>query len=216
MRIARPVALVVALGACAAPPAFTAASFIAEGISYALSGKSIPDHGLSMITQMDCAMLRVVKDGYVCRTEDSGEPVVVIVSKDEEKEKAFRVEEGLEPEGAALILASTDGAAGASPTRRVAAAADGFAAGTGLDSVLSVEAHELGLPPPLGAEALAAEAVSVENPSTKQYLVSYESIKDWPRRSQPGDSLMGSSPDAVFALTPIAPLPPLPSSPLGP
>ncbi|MEO5336468.1 MAG: hypothetical protein H7841_06195, partial [Magnetospirillum sp. WYHS-4] len=62
-------ALPVALGGCGAPVAFQVASLAADGISYLATGKSIFDHGLSAAAEKDCAMLRAVTEGEVCRDE---------------------------------------------------------------------------------------------------------------------------------------------------
>jgi hypothetical protein len=48
------------LGGCALPPAIQIASWALDGISYLATKKSATDHGISIITQKDCAMLRVV------------------------------------------------------------------------------------------------------------------------------------------------------------
>lgn len=57
--------------ACAAPVGVTVAAFMADGVSYATTEKSISDHGLSAITEQDCAMHRVFTDGPVC-ADDNG------------------------------------------------------------------------------------------------------------------------------------------------
>ena len=48
------------LGGCALPPAIQITSWALDGISYLATQKSATDHGLSIIAQKDCAMLRVV------------------------------------------------------------------------------------------------------------------------------------------------------------
>lgn len=54
---------------CAIPPAVTIASFAADGVSYAATGKSVTDHGISAATGHDCALLRpVIDDKPVCDT----------------------------------------------------------------------------------------------------------------------------------------------------
>ncbi len=58
------------LAGCAMPPAVSIASFALDGISYLATGKSVSDHALSIVTQQDCAMWRLVKEGdprAVCR-----------------------------------------------------------------------------------------------------------------------------------------------------
>ena len=68
--------LVVALSgvllcsACAAPVGVTVVALMADGVSYAATEKSISDHGISAITEQDCAMHRVFTDNAVCQTND--------------------------------------------------------------------------------------------------------------------------------------------------
>ncbi len=56
-------------GACAAPIPFQIASWTADGISYLATRKSVTDHGLSVIVGQDCALLRGLTEGAVCRDE---------------------------------------------------------------------------------------------------------------------------------------------------
>jgi SPOR domain len=48
---------------CALPPAVTLASLAADGVSYATTGKSVSDHGISAATGNDCALMRPVFTG---------------------------------------------------------------------------------------------------------------------------------------------------------
>ena len=50
--------LPLAAGGCVLPPAVTVASLAADAVSYAATGKSVTDHGLSAATAHDCALLR--------------------------------------------------------------------------------------------------------------------------------------------------------------
>jgi len=54
-------------GGCAGAAAVTAASYGADGVSYAESGKSTTDHFASMVSKKDCAFLRVFRNQTVCR-----------------------------------------------------------------------------------------------------------------------------------------------------
>jgi hypothetical protein len=65
-----PIMLLPLLAAgCAVPPMVTVASFAADGASYAATGKSVSDHGISAATGHDCALLRpVFGDKPVCDT----------------------------------------------------------------------------------------------------------------------------------------------------
>lgn len=59
------------LGGCALPPAVTLASLAIDGVSYAATGKTTTEHGLSLVTQEDCVFLRAVEDGVdeLCMSE---------------------------------------------------------------------------------------------------------------------------------------------------
>ena len=62
------VLLCIALAGCGlVPPAVSAVSFAADAFSYAFSGKSVPDHGLSMVMKQDCAMLKLVEGEAMCK-----------------------------------------------------------------------------------------------------------------------------------------------------
>jgi len=70
-RIAVPMALGLSLltGACA-PAAVTVASYGADGVSYAGTGKSTTDHLASMVSKKDCAFWRVFRSEKVCRERE--------------------------------------------------------------------------------------------------------------------------------------------------
>jgi hypothetical protein len=65
------IGLPLLLGGCGLPPALTVASWALDGVSYAISGKSVTDHAISEVAQQDCALLRVVQGREIC---DSGNP----------------------------------------------------------------------------------------------------------------------------------------------
>ena len=58
------------LSACAMPPAVTVLSLFADVVSYAESGKTITDHGISLVLKKDCALLRGFT-GDICIEPDS-------------------------------------------------------------------------------------------------------------------------------------------------
>jgi sporulation related protein len=60
------------LGGCL-PPAVTAASYAADGVSYAVSDKSLSDHGLSVVKGEDCATWHFFVGRAVC--EDPAHPL---------------------------------------------------------------------------------------------------------------------------------------------
>lgn len=60
--------IVMFVPGCAMPAAFTIASFALDTGSYAMSGKTLTDHGLSLAMEEDCSMMRVLdEDDEVCR-----------------------------------------------------------------------------------------------------------------------------------------------------
>ena len=63
--------LSVFLSGCAVPPAVTVLSLFADVVSYAETGKTITDHGISLVLRKDCALLRGFK-GDVCIEPDPG------------------------------------------------------------------------------------------------------------------------------------------------
>lgn len=73
--------LPLAAGGCVLPPAVTVASLVADGVSYMATGKSVSDHGISVATARDCAVLRaVVERRPVCGpTPNRGRDVPVVV-----------------------------------------------------------------------------------------------------------------------------------------
>lgn len=56
----------LALSGCALPPVVSVASFALDVASYSQSGKSVTDHGLSLVLRRDCAVLNLF-DGYLCQ-----------------------------------------------------------------------------------------------------------------------------------------------------
>ena len=62
--------IAVLLSGCAVPPAVTVLSLFADVVSYAETGKTITDHGISLVLKKDCALLRGFK-GDICIEPDS-------------------------------------------------------------------------------------------------------------------------------------------------
>jgi hypothetical protein len=61
--------ILASLGACAIPPALTVLSFATNAVSYAATGKSVSDHGISAVLGEDCALWRVLADRKICTPE---------------------------------------------------------------------------------------------------------------------------------------------------
>lgn len=59
----------ILLSGCAIPPAISIASYVLDGISYAATGKSVSDHGISAVAGRDCATFRILKGQNPCRGE---------------------------------------------------------------------------------------------------------------------------------------------------
>jgi hypothetical protein len=65
------------LSGCALPLPFQIASWALDGISYIATEKSVTDHGISIVAQKDCALLRVVQGDDICSTYDDSGTIAV-------------------------------------------------------------------------------------------------------------------------------------------
>ena len=63
----------LALGGCILPVGVQVASLNADGVSLMTNDKSLADHGLSTVTEQDCAIWRVINGEEVCRDYDPGD-----------------------------------------------------------------------------------------------------------------------------------------------
>ncbi len=63
--------LALSISGCALPPLVTAASFAVDIVSLGETGKTVSDHGLSLVMGQDCALLRAFQ-GAVCRDDAPG------------------------------------------------------------------------------------------------------------------------------------------------
>ena len=70
-RLAVPFLAMFTAAACALPPVVTVASLAVDGVSYAMSGRTVSDHALSYAVQEDCAVYRAVKGENICHPEQS-------------------------------------------------------------------------------------------------------------------------------------------------
>ena len=113
------------LGGCALPVPIQVASWALDGISYLTTEKSVTDHGLSILAQKDCSVLRgLLDDGEICRDTDDATTLLAdrgpgngFTATDETKELAAL--------GDVEQLANFETAAGGPPTR-VSLSLDGF------------------------------------------------------------------------------------------
>lgn len=62
-------ALAIVLSGCGLPPAVTVASLVADVVTYASTGKTVTDHGISFALNKDCALLRGF-EGEICVEPD--------------------------------------------------------------------------------------------------------------------------------------------------
>ena len=70
------------LGGCALPLPVQVASWALDGLSYIATQKSVADHGLSLVANRDCGVLRgLLDDGYICRDFDDGTTGVAVASR---------------------------------------------------------------------------------------------------------------------------------------
>lgn len=65
------------LGGCALPVPLQIASWAIDGLLFITTEKTMADHGVSLVVQRDCAMLRVVTEGALCREADPTTAVAV-------------------------------------------------------------------------------------------------------------------------------------------
>jgi len=63
-------AVPILLGACAVPLPVTIASTVIDGISFMTTKKTIPSHGLSMVSGKDCAFYRGLMNEPICKDRD--------------------------------------------------------------------------------------------------------------------------------------------------
>lgn len=71
------VACLFLLGGCALPVPLQIASWAIDGMMLVATEKTIADHGVSMLVQRDCAMLRVATEGALCRDGTGATAVAV-------------------------------------------------------------------------------------------------------------------------------------------
>lgn len=68
-RILLLLALAFVPGGCVLPPAMVVASYSADIVSYAATGKTITDHAYSTVARSDCSFIRVLRGKPVCVDE---------------------------------------------------------------------------------------------------------------------------------------------------
>lgn len=116
---------------CAIPPAISIASYVLDGVSYAATGKSVSDHGISMVAGRDCATFRILKGENPCRGEPTelrdpapieagqqatlptGEPAPMVASASPVPADTVAVAPSAPPRKRYLVLGSYDSRSGA-------------------------------------------------------------------------------------------------------
>lgn len=94
------------------------ASLLAEGFSYAATGKGVADHGISMVAEKDCAVFRAVKGEEICRENAGHATATAFAPSDGEEDRAEGViadaealtADGLPPYGGPTGAMATAGA----------------------------------------------------------------------------------------------------------
>lgn len=72
-------AFALLLGGCALPLPVQVASWAIDGISYMMTEKTVADHGISLVAQKDCAILRgVLNPGDFCRDLEAATAVAAL------------------------------------------------------------------------------------------------------------------------------------------
>ncbi len=81
-KIVSVVAVSLVVSGCALPVPVQIASWVVDGIVYLNTDKTVTDHGISMVSGQDCALLRGVQGEEVCTTADDENDVEVITLAD--------------------------------------------------------------------------------------------------------------------------------------
>ena len=135
------------LSGCALPVPLQVASWALDGISYLMTDKSVTDHGLSILAQKDCAVLRgVINPEEFCRDFDD---MATALADGGSYIKVFFGDEAVEDneidETEVAALADFETAAGEEPM--VDEAANSTVGGEELEAEW---AHDLAEAPPVG------------------------------------------------------------------
>jgi cell division septation protein DedD len=113
------------LGGCAAlPVGVQVASYVADGLLYLTTKKSLTDHGLSLVTNKDCSIWRGLSKGELCR-EPSLDEIEVVVERAPVSDEENTVEVASAypvPEVESEALARFDTAAGGDDPKTESAA----------------------------------------------------------------------------------------------
>jgi hypothetical protein len=102
--------VLASLSGCAIPPALTIASLAINAASYAATGKSVSDHGLSAMVGEDCALWRVVADRKICQDNPVEPAGPAVAEAKPDLQQVATLVEGVPdlPSAPALAEAATD------------------------------------------------------------------------------------------------------------
>jgi len=70
------------LGGCALPAAVVVASYSADVVSYAATGKTVTDHAYSAVARSDCSFIRVLRARPICVDEPDTNAKVQVAQMD--------------------------------------------------------------------------------------------------------------------------------------
>ena len=100
------VTALLALGGCGLPVGIQVASIFADVISYAATEKTVGDHGLSILTEQDCAVWRGFNGEDICKDDDAdADTLVAEVDAEESDEVSSLPEPVIEPAPVEAITA---------------------------------------------------------------------------------------------------------------
>jgi hypothetical protein len=165
--------------ACGVPLAITAVSYGADGASLVTTGKSTTDHLLSMTSEKDCALFRVVEGKSVCKErEDGRDPYDVDYSTPERmvSEGGVQYSPPLKPQAGA-------------PATSWDAAAYKTAPAPGLPKAEPMTEAAEAVPAPLAADPVRASAEPAPPPAAKAAKPRLaKKPKTKPRKPSPGSA----------------------------
>ncbi len=90
-------AMPLLLGGCGLPVGVQVASFVADGLSYLATDKTLTDHGLSLVTKQDCAIWRSLRGDDICKTGDDPYGDIMVAELPDESPQPIRKEETESP-----------------------------------------------------------------------------------------------------------------------
>jgi hypothetical protein len=160
MRRSAVLVLPLLLSGCALPPIVGAVAYLADGVSYLGTGKSVSDHALSTVMDEDCATWRLLMGELICQgPSDKGKKNAIAVAA------ATTVYPGEAPDDAAsaqtVMVAEAPQAAEPGTAARLASIAPAAGQGAAVDG----EAPTLPVPAaPAAAITARAEIWSVASP----------------------------------------------------